>query len=96
MDKMYKIVFTNKMKKDMKRAKKRGKDISKLTTVLNLLAREQGLPERYNDHQLKGELSDFRECHIEPDWLLVYQYLDDVLVIVATATGTQADLFGVC
>ena len=91
---MYKIVFTNKMKKDVKRAKKRGKDISKLTTVLNLLAQERDLPERYKDHQLKGELSDFRECHIEPDWLLVYQYLNDVLVIVATATGTHADLFG--
>ncbi len=91
---MYSIVYTGKMKKDVRRMKKRGKDMSKLITVLNMLADKQPLPEQYKDHQLSGKLSDFRECHIEPDWLLMYQYYDDILILSATATGTHADLFG--
>ncbi|MBP5427045.1 MAG: type II toxin-antitoxin system YafQ family toxin [Clostridiales bacterium] len=91
---MYKIVFTKKMRRDVKLAKKRGKDITKLAKVLDMIAQKVDLPIKYKDHQLNGELSDFRECHIEPDWLLVYQYLDDILVVVATATVTHADLFG--
>ena len=91
---MYSIVYTGKMKKDVRRMKKRGKDMSKLITVLNMLADKQPLPEQYKDHQLSGKLSDFRECHIEPDWLRMYQYYDDILILSATATGTHADLFG--
>ena len=91
---MYSIVYTGKMKKDVRRMKKRGKDMSKLITVLNMLADKQPLPEQYKDHRLSGKLSDFRECHIEPDWLLMYQYYDDILILSATATGTHADLFG--
>ena len=91
---MYSIVYTGKMKKDVRRMKKRGKDMSKLITVLIMLADKQPLPEQYKDHQLSGKLSDFRECHIEPDWLLMYQYYDDILILSATATGTHADLFG--
>ncbi|MBQ8942671.1 MAG: type II toxin-antitoxin system YafQ family toxin [Firmicutes bacterium] len=91
---MYSIVYTGKMKKDVRRMKKRGKDMSKLITVLDMLADKQPLPEQYKDHQLSGKLSDFRECHIEPDWLLMYQYYDDILILSATATGTHADLFG--
>lgn len=73
---------------------KRGKEMSKLVAVLNMLADKQPLPAQYKDHQLSGNLSDFRECHIEPDWLLMYQYQDDVLILSATATGTHSDLFG--
>ena len=62
--------------------------------MINILADKQPLPEQYKDHQLSGKLSDFRECHIEPDWLLMYQYYDDILILSATATGTHADLFG--
>ena len=91
---MYSIVYTGKMKKDVRRMKKRGKDMSKLITVLDMLADKQPLPEQYKDHQLSGKLFDFRECHIEPDWLLMYQYYDDILILSATATGTHADLFG--
>ncbi len=89
---MYKIVYTNRMKKDAKLMQKRGKDMNKLIKVLALLAEGKPLPAQYKDHQLSGNLSDFRECHIEPDWLLMYQIYDDILIISATATGSHADL----
>ena len=90
---MLKIMFTNRMKRDVKRMKKRGKDLAKLTTVLDNLARQQPLPAKNRDHALTGNLADFRECHIEPDWLLIYQVFEDVLILSATATGTHAELF---
>ena len=61
--------------------------------VLDLLASGNPLPENYKDHQLSGSLKDFRECHIEPDWLLMYQVFEGELILSATATGTHADLF---
>lgn len=91
---MYQIVYTNRMKRDAKLMKKRGKDMEKLVQVLSLLASGEGLPEHYRDHQLTGNLQDFRECHIEPDWLLMYQIYEDILILSATATGSHADLFG--
>lgn len=91
---MYKIVYTNRMKKDAKRMKKRGKDIGKLVNVLSLLASGKPLPVQYKDHSLTGNLHDFRECHIEPVWLLMYQIYEDMLILSATATGSHADLFG--
>mgnify|MGYP001095335449 CR=1 FL=1 len=91
---MYKIVYTNRMKKDAKLMQKRGKDMNKLIEVLALLAEGNPLPAKYKDHQLSGNLSDFRECHIEPDWLLMYQIYDDILIISATATGSHTDLLG--
>ncbi len=91
---MYQIEFTNEMKRNVKLMRKRGKDISKLTDILNKLANAETLPQSNNDHQLTGNLKDFRECHIEPDWLLMYQIHDDILVLTATATGTHSDLFG--
>ena len=74
--------------------KKRGKNISKLTNVLSLLATGNPLPPQYKDHQSSGNLQDFRECHMEPDWLLMYQIYEDTLILSATATGSHADLFG--
>ena len=74
--------------------KKRGKNISKLNNVLSLLATGNPLPPQYKDHQLSGNLQDFRECHMEPDWLLMYQIYEDTLILSATATGSHADLFG--
>lgn len=91
---MYQIHFTAKMKKDVKRMKKRGKNISLLTSVLSILASGQSLPTKNHDHQLSGNLADFRECHIESDWLLVYRLENDTLTLIATETGTHADLFG--
>ena len=91
---MYQIEFTNEMKRNVKLMRGRGKDLRKLTEVLDILARGEQLPARNKDHQLTGNLRDFRECHIEPDWLLIYQVHDDILVLTATATGTHADLLG--
>jgi len=90
---MLHIVFTNKMKRDAKLMKKRGKDMSRLTVILNLLASQSNIPKQYKDHQLSGELKDFRECHIEPDWLLIYQIFKDKLILSASGTGTHSDLF---
>ena len=91
---MYQIESTNEMKRNVKLMRRRGKDLRKLTEVLDILARGEQLPARNKDHQLTGNLRDFRECHIEPDWLLIYQVHDDILVLTATATGTHADLLG--
>jgi mRNA interferase YafQ len=81
------------MKRDAKLMGKRGKDMNKLTRALNLLATRKPMPEQYFDHQLTGNLKDFRECHIEPDWLLIYQIFEDTLILSASGTGTHSDLF---
>ena len=91
---MLKIEFTGKMKRDTKRARKRGKDMAKLETALRLLSANKPMPASYRDHQLKGSLRDFRECHIEGDWLLIYQIIEEKLLLYATETGTHSDLFG--
>ena len=90
---MLKIMFTSRMKRDVKRMKRRGKDMEKLIAVIDTLARRELLPPRNRDHALTGNLSDFRECHVEPDWLLLYQVFEDRLILSAVATGTHAELF---
>ena len=90
---MYNIVYTNRMKKDAKLMQKRGKNMKKLVNVLDLLASGKTFPSKYKDHQLTGNLSDFRECHIEPDWLLIYQIFENELILSATATGSHSGLF---
>lgn len=89
-----KIVFSSKMKKHYKRMKKRGKDMSKLHEVISMLAERTPLPARMRDHALVGTYAGQRECHIEPDWLLVYRIVEDQLILTATDTGTHADLYG--
>ena len=91
---MYSIFYTSRMKRDAKLMQKRGKDMSKLVHILNLLSTGVQLPDENRDHQLTGNLKDFRECHIENDWLLMYRIIEDKLVLSATATGTHSDLFG--
>lgn len=91
---MLRIAYTRRMKRDVRLMKKRGKDLDKLEDAVDRIARREALPERFRDHALTGNLSDFRECHIEPDWLLLYQVFDDVLILSLTATGSHADLFG--
>ena len=81
------------MKKDAKLMQKRGKNMKKLVNVLDLRASGKTLPSKYKDLQLTGNLSDFRECHIEPDWLLIYQIFENELILSATATGSHSDLF---
>ena len=82
------------MKRDVKLMKKRGKNIQKLIDILDKLIMGEPLPVKNHDHQLTGNLKDFRECHIEPDWLLMYQISDSELILTATATGSHADLLG--
>lgn len=90
---MLKIEYTAMFKKDFKTIKKRGYDISKLETVIDILCRDSSLPDEYYDHILSGKYSDFHECHIAPDWLLIYRINDEVLTLTLTRTGTHSDLF---
>ena len=90
---MLRIVPSNKFKKDLKLAVKRGYDIKLLEKVVNRLAHEEPLDPKYKDHTLSGDYSGFRECHITPDWLLVYQVINDELVLFLSRTGTHSDLF---
>jgi len=90
---MLDIRYTNNMKEDIKRMIKRGKNISKLEKVLYLLSNECELPAKYRNHKLTGNYTGHFECHIEPNWLLIYKTLKDELVLIATATGTHSDLF---
>jgi len=91
---MLEIKFTASMKLDVKRLKKQGKDMSKLRAVLLLLADGKPLPAKNRDHALTGSKKSLRECHIEPDWLLVYQIRQSELILLAVDTGSHADLFG--
>lgn len=88
------IVWTTQFKKDYKLALKRHLDIALLDDVIRCLARGEILPEKQKDHALTGDWTGHRECHILPDWLLVYRVEDDVLVLTLTRTGTHSDLFG--
>ena len=88
---MFELLRTSQFKRDVKRAKKRGKNTDRLKTVILLLARGRTLPAKYKDHQLKGVYKDCRECHVEPDWLLIYRVEGNVRQLVRT--GTHTDLF---
>ena len=89
----YEVKFTSHFKKDYKLAKKRGFDIAALDKVVELLADGQILPDEYHDHPLIGNYNGCRECHITPDWLLIYKLFENVLVLELTRTGTHSDLF---
>lgn len=90
----YRIVPTKKFQKDLKKVQKQGKDISLIANVINMLANEETLPEKYKDHQLKGNFVGCRECHITPDWLLIYEYDNEELYLYLTRTGSHSELFG--
>lgn len=90
----YVVKFTTQFRKDYKLAIKRGLKIELLERVVMLLATGETLPEKNKDHALTGNWVGHRECHILPDWLLVYRVEDDVLVLTLTRTGTHSDLFG--
>ncbi len=89
---MYKVKPSAKFKKDLKRAAKRGYDISLLTAVIKLLADTGTLPAVYKDHPLTGNWIGHRECHVTPDWLLIYKIENGILVLTLTRTGTHSDL----
>ena len=83
--------YTTQFERDLRLLQRRGKDIAKLRQVLMALINEESLPERYRDHPLKGNFSDRRECHVEPDWLLIYKLNN--AEIIFERTGTHSDLF---
>ena len=87
------IIWTGKFKKDYKLAMKRNLDIDLLDNAIRILASGDSLPESYNDHPLSGNWKGYRECHIQPDWLLIYCIENNDLVLVLTRTGTHSDLF---
>jgi mRNA interferase YafQ len=90
---IFKIVLSNRFKKDLKIAKKRGLDLDQLKTVVNKLANGEKLEKKYRDHGLVGDYAGFRECHIQPDWLLVYRIEQEELELFLFRTGTHSDLF---
>ena len=89
----YTIKSTKLFRKELKQAQKRGYKINELETVVSMLADGVTLPERYLDHALTGNYKGFRECHINPDWLLIYKIHNDILVLTLSRTGTNSDLF---
>ena len=96
MQNKYTVKFTSRFKKDYKLIQKRGYDTAKILNVIDLIAagnNEELLKKEYSDHALSGNWKRFRECHIEPDWLLIYEIVENVLVLSLSRTGTHADLF---
>lgn len=91
---MYSIVYTNQFKKSLRRCVKRGLDISAVTTAVNFLQKCGRLPEEYSAHRLKGNFAGCWECHLEPDWLLVWRQNNKELELIFVDTGTHSDLFG--
>ncbi len=89
----YEIRPTTKFQKDLKRAQRRGYDISLLTDVIKMLAAGEALPAKYKDHNLSGDYAGCRECHITSDWLLIYEVAEESLILYLTRTGSHSDLF---
>ena len=91
---MLKVRYSKQFKKDFKLAQKRGLPMQELKDILEKLANGEPLEEKHHDHNLTGDYISFCECHIRPDWLLIYRINQGELVLVAQRTGTHSDLFG--
>ena len=89
----YDIQFTSQFKKDLKLAKKQNKNLDKLFDVIETLAFGKVLEAKYKDHELSGNYKGTRECHVEPDWLLVYSIQDDLLVLMLYRIASHSELF---
>ncbi len=87
------VKYTSRFKKGLKLAAKRGLDISLLESVVVKIQNRVPLDEKYRDHALSGDYAGYRECHVQPDWLLIYLIEDDILTLTLVETGTHADLF---
>nr|WP_027397609.1 type II toxin-antitoxin system YafQ family toxin [Anaerovibrio lipolyticus] len=87
------VIWTGQFKKDYKLAMKRHLDINLLDDVIRKLANSEKLDDKYKDHELSGNWAGHRECHILPDWLLIYRIDEDVITLTLTRTGTHSDLF---
>lgn len=90
---MLDVVLSNRFRKDLKLASKRGYNLNLLDEIVDKLARREPLPDKNRDHGLTGDYIGFRECHIQPDWLLVYRIDEDELFLFLSRTGTHSDLF---
>ena len=90
---MLDIILSNQFKKDLKLASKRGYKLDLLDAVVTKLAAGESLPEKNRDHELIGDYAGFRECHIQPDWLLIYKIDNNELILFLSRTGTHSDLF---
>jgi mRNA interferase YafQ len=90
---MLTFATTSQYRRERKLAEKRGRDISLLNTVINTLLEENPLAPKHRDHPLTGDYAGFRECHVQPDWLLIYTVDKGQLVLTASRTGTHSDLF---
>ncbi len=90
---MYEVVLSNRFRKDLKLAAKRGCDLALLNSIVDRLAQGETLPAKHRDHSLTGDYIGFRECHIQPDWLLIYRTEGEALMLFLMRTGTHADLF---
>jgi mRNA interferase YafQ len=84
---------TSQFKKDVKRAGKRGEDLAKLRKVMDLLIEGEPLPPEYKDHPLRGNFAGSRDCHVEPDWVLIYTLMEEDSHVCFERTGTHSDLF---
>ena len=89
----YSIVWTTRFKKDYKLAMKRHMDMNLIDDIIRKLSQGETLPEKNHDHELTGDWFGHRECHILPDWLLLYRIDDDILVLTLTRTGTHSDVY---
>lgn len=89
----YKIVQSAHFKKDLKLARKRGYNLLLMGEVVDTLAAGEKLDEKYKDHALSGNYIGCRECHVTPDWLLIYEISEDEVILYLTRTGTHSDLF---
>lgn len=91
---MLEIKQTNSFKKELKLLKKRNYNLELMTPIVNKLASGEKLEKKYKDHELSGNFKGYRECHIQPDWLLIYTIDNNELILTLTRTGTHSDLFG--
>ncbi len=90
---IYEVKFSTRFKKDYKTVQKQGKNVDKLFAVVEKLANDVELPPQQRDHELSGNYAGFRECHIEPDWLLIYKKSNAELLLYLIRTGSHSDLF---
>ena len=89
----YRLKQTSQFKRDYKLAKKQRKNLDSIKAIVKLLENGEELPEKCHDHELKGNYIGYRECHIEPDWLLVYKKTESILLLTLFRTGSHSDLF---